>query len=55
MRISEDLGPYGTVVPMQGRNNTAKVIMRKFTNGAFRLQQGDIEMIFIEFVNDWFI
>jgi hypothetical protein len=27
IRIIEDLGPYGTVVPMQRRNNTAKVIM----------------------------
>jgi len=37
LRIFEDLRFYGTVVSVQRRNNTAKVIMRKFTNGAVRL------------------
>jgi hypothetical protein len=47
--------PYGTVVPVQRKINTTKVIMRKFTNGAVRLEQGNVEMIFTEFVNVWFI
>jgi hypothetical protein len=55
IRIIEDLEPYGTVVPMQMRNNAAKVIMPKFTNGAVRLQQADIEMIFNEYVQAWFV
>lgn len=37
IRITENLGPHGTVVPVQRRNNTAKIIMRKFTNGVVRL------------------
>ena len=55
IRIIEDLGPYGTVVPMQTRNNAAKVIMPRFTNGTVRLQQGDTEMVFNEFVHAWFV
>jgi len=55
LRIIEDFGPYGTVVPMQRKNNTAKLIMRQFTNGAVRLEQVNVEMTFTEFVNVWFI
>jgi hypothetical protein len=36
---------------MKRRNNTAKEVRRKFTKGAVRLYQRDIEMGFNEFIN----